>query len=233
MRERWESGEEALAVTKVIITGPGEAGKTCLVSPLGRNEYPTSPPPPMTNGMLEERSIDDDSGLELVFYDFGGQPIYATTHQLFLRTRAVFVVAWDNRQTDLPFHRYAEDVLDASPGALIIFVTNKSDMVHASLSSNEIDELKLKYGRNFGGYVHTSAKEGTGTAELQEKIKTTAKSVMASIGAEVGINDMLVPRTHIRLRMKRIHQRRPVIGTGHESRVLRLDWFSEFYMRDD
>ena len=34
LRERWESGEQALAVTKIIVTGPGEVGKTCLVSRL-------------------------------------------------------------------------------------------------------------------------------------------------------------------------------------------------------
>ena len=100
LRGRWESGEQALAVTKVTVTCPGEAGKTCLVSRLVRDEYSTSPPPPMTNGMLEERIVDE-SGLELMFYDFGTvQSIYAATHQLFLRSRAVFVVVWDNRQTD-------------------------------------------------------------------------------------------------------------------------------------
>ena len=203
LRERWESGEQALAVTKVIVTGPGEAGKTCLVSRLVRDEYPTSPPPPMTNGMLEERIVlgVDESGLELVFYDFGGQSIYATTHQLFLRSRAVFVVVWDNRQTDSQlFHRYAEDVLDASPKARIIFVTTKSDMGHASLSSDEVADLQQKYNRNFAGYVHTSAQAGTGAIELTEKIKNVAKSVMDDIGATVGINDMLVPKTYIRLR---------------------------------
>ena len=198
LRERWESGEEALAVTKVIVTGPGEAGKTCLVSRLVRDEYPGSPPP-MTNGMLEERIVDD-SGLELVFYDFGGQPIYTTTHQLFLRSRAVFVVVWDNRQTDTPFHRYAEDILDISPNARIIFVTTKSDMGHASLSSDEVKDLQERYGQNFSGYVHTSAQAGTGATKLTEKIKNVAKLVMDSIGSAVGINDMLVPSSYVHLR---------------------------------
>ena len=208
LRERWESGEQALAVTKVIVTGPGEAGKTCLVSRLVRNEYPTSPPPPMTNGMLEERIVDK-SGLELVYYDFGGQSIYATTHQLFLRSRAVFVVVWDNRQTDSQlFHRYAEDVLDASPKARIIFVTTKSDTGHASLSSDEVAELQQKYNENFAGYIHTSAQAGTGAIELTEKIKNVAKSVMDDIGATVGINDMLVPSTYIHLRTKLMQLRK-------------------------
>ena len=200
LRERWESGEEALAVTKIVVTGPGEVGKTCLVSRLVRNVYPTAPPPPMTNGMIEERIIDDGSGLELVFYDFGGQPIYATTHQLFLRTRAVFVVAWDNRQTESPFHRYAKDVLDATPEALIIFVTTKADMGYAGLSPDEVGELKQTYGRNFVGYVHTSASDGRGATELVALIKSVAMLVMEAIGAAVGINDMLVPRTYIQLR---------------------------------
>ena len=201
LRERWESGEEALSVTKIVVTGPGRVGKTCLVSRLVRNVDPTSPPPPMTNGMLEERIMDDDSGLELVFYDFGGQPIYATTHQLFLRTRAVFVVAWeDNRQTESPFDRYAKDVLDATPEALIIFVTTKADMGYAGLSPDEVGELEQAYGPNFAGYVHTSARDGRGSTDLVALIKSVAMLVMEAIGAAVGINDMLVPRTYMQLR---------------------------------
>eukprot|EP00968_Pinguiococcus_pyrenoidosus_P025219 scaffold5717_cov120-Pinguiococcus_pyrenoidosus.AAC.2 len=115
-----------------MVTGPGNAGKTCLVEKLVHGAFPENTS--QTNGIDVLRwTQPGDTGLQLLFYDFGGQPVYATSHQLFLRTRAIFVVLWNPRAeqvTDLQqfqLHSYVRDVLDATEHPAIIFVSSHKD----------------------------------------------------------------------------------------------------------
>eukprot|EP00968_Pinguiococcus_pyrenoidosus_P025606 scaffold6366_cov143-Pinguiococcus_pyrenoidosus.AAC.1 len=80
-----------MPIAKIILTGPPWAGKTCLVHRLVHKSFQRKRQ--MTPGVsLKSWKVPDADDLEFLFYDLGGQPVYATTHRLFLHTRACFLV---------------------------------------------------------------------------------------------------------------------------------------------
>jgi len=174
LRERSSQGSVSFSIAKVLVTGPGSAGKTCLIHTLATGRYPDEEPG-MTNGMDVQRV--EESDVELLFYDFGGQPVYASSHQLFLRSRAVFVVAWDPRIDAEPPHAYVRDVLDANPGAHILFVTTKADEGHAPPAAGLRGLLQDKYPANFKGLHQVSAKRGDNLKKLVAALVTEARTL--------------------------------------------------------
>ena len=84
---------------KLILVGEGEVGKTCLngtTAGLPWREHPT------THGIQIRafQTVDLDSGTEITLnaWDFGGQPVYRPTHQLFFSAPAVYLVVWKPRE---------------------------------------------------------------------------------------------------------------------------------------
>jgi Leucine-rich repeat (LRR) protein len=85
---------------KLVLVGEGEVGKSCLLSAL-RGE-PFQHNQPTTHG-IEVKSvlvIDPATGHEqtLNAWDFGGQPVYRPTHQLFFSAPALYLIVWKPRQ---------------------------------------------------------------------------------------------------------------------------------------
>lgn len=89
-------GEAAVPDVKLVILGNGRVGKTQLSRKLRDEEFQAHWD--STHGIAvrpgELTHENGDSAASLQIWDFGGQDIYHGTHALFLRTRAVFVIAW-------------------------------------------------------------------------------------------------------------------------------------------
>ena len=147
-----------------MVTGPGSAGKTCLIHRLKSSSFLSDSM--QTNG-LDVTTTTNSAGVDFMFYDFGGQAVYSSTHRLFLRSRAVFLVAW-NPRTDASYHNYARDVLNANDDAPLIFVSTHADDSNSALTSQALEVLKSSYGSNFRGSVHVSAKTGAGMDDLSK-----------------------------------------------------------------
>ena len=85
---------------KLILIGEGEVGKSCLLGALREDEWRESRP--TTHGIEIKPVIvtDPDSGTEISLngWDFGGQPVYRPTHQLFFSAPAVYLVVWKPRE---------------------------------------------------------------------------------------------------------------------------------------
>ena len=85
---------------KLILIGEGEVGKSCLLGALRGD--------PWEEGRLTTHGIqikpvkvtDPRSGTEITLngWDFGGQPVYRPTHQLFFSAPAVYLVVWKPRE---------------------------------------------------------------------------------------------------------------------------------------
>ena len=183
LRQRLSGGgPRRLAIAKVMVSGPVGCGKTCLVGRLSGGAFDAATAP--TNGIDVRRwAQPGDTGLELLLYDFGGHPVYTTSHRLFLRSRAVFVVAFSHLRGGPPFadhalHAHAQDVLDASPDALVLFVTTKADSpASCALSVRELEALQRTYGRNFVGYHHVSSRTGEGLPSLLRELVDLADAL--------------------------------------------------------
>ena len=197
LRERHRAGAVRIAILKVIVSGPEYCGKTCLVRRLITGAFDAHTD--MTDGVEIVRRLpqeaDDGLGIEMVFFDFGGQEVYRISHRLFLRTRAVFLVMWDTRDGLQSVHEYARDVLDATPKGPLIFVSSKADLEGTAPMLEEAKRLRSKYGSNFFGYYHVSARRerDAGTAILFRQGILKAAKTLDHVIVEV-------PRTYVELR---------------------------------
>jgi GTPase SAR1 family protein len=85
---------------KLILIGEGEVGKSCLLGALREDEWLESRP--TTHGIEIKPVIvtHPDRGTDILLngWDFGGQPVYRSTHQLFFSAPAVYLVVWKPRE---------------------------------------------------------------------------------------------------------------------------------------
>lgn len=94
------SDQVALYEAKLILIGEGEVGKSCLLGALRGD--PWEPDRPTTHG-IEIKPLtwtDPRTGTTITLngWDFGGQPVYRPTHQLFFSSPAVYLVVWKPRE---------------------------------------------------------------------------------------------------------------------------------------
>jgi Leucine-rich repeat (LRR) protein len=83
---------------KLILIGEGEVGKSCLLGALREDEWVEGRP--TTHG-IEIKPVtvtDSDTEITLNGWDFGGQRVYRSTHQLFFSAPAVYIVVWKPRE---------------------------------------------------------------------------------------------------------------------------------------
>ena len=98
LRERTAS-TVVLNEAKLVLTGEGAVGKTCLLEALRGDAWTDRG---STHGIEVKpfAATDPDSGSELTLngWDFGGQKVYRPTHQLFFSAPAVYLVVWKPRE---------------------------------------------------------------------------------------------------------------------------------------
>ncbi|WP_338849060.1 leucine-rich repeat domain-containing protein [Massilia sp. W12] len=85
-----QSGAKPLCSAKLMILGNGRVGKTQLLNRLRDIDFDENAD--STHGVQIQRLQADDSAWHA--WDFGGQDIYHSTHALFLRNRAAFLIVW-------------------------------------------------------------------------------------------------------------------------------------------
>lgn len=87
---------------KVVIVGEGKVGKTSLIAALRDEDFIEGRS--ATHGIKIRELVlphpDFDVDITLRTWDFGGQPVYRITHQLFFSQRALYVVVWSARESE-------------------------------------------------------------------------------------------------------------------------------------
>jgi hypothetical protein len=134
---------------KIILIGPGEAGKTTLLHRLVHGKFEGGYG--MTDGInMTELVIDD---LKLTFWDFSGQNIYMNTHLLFFSSEVVYLVIWNPRQHD--HHSFITNYLNMirnyAPTAPVILITT-----HAK-DTSRVTDYTLKM-------IQNQSSHGTGSS---------------------------------------------------------------------
>lgn len=85
---------------KLILVGDGNVGKSCLLDSLCGEAFVSNKP--TTHGIQIKTVVvkDRTSGTEITLncWDFGGQPVYKPTHQLFFSAPAIYLVVWKPRE---------------------------------------------------------------------------------------------------------------------------------------
>jgi internalin A len=179
-----EQGAEADRELKLILLGNGRVGKTSIVRFL--MDEPFDPEEKSTHAIqlrVRNEVIDGDE-VRINIWDFGGQDIYLNTHSLFLKSRAVFLIAWDAETeaspgyTDeqglffenRPLQYWIDYVRTYSRSSPIIVVQNKCEDAGRVQPNAELGDAQI---------TACSAKTGTGGDVLKAQLKEAYREQLA------------------------------------------------------
>ncbi|MBD1811247.1 leucine-rich repeat domain-containing protein [Microcoleus vaginatus DQ-U2] len=171
---------------KLILIGEGEVGKSCLLGALREDEWLESRP--TTHGIEIKPVIvthaDSGTQISLNGWDFGGQPVYRPTHQLFFSAPAVYLVVWKPREG--PQQGFVKEwitlIKHREPDAKVLVVAT-----HGGPGQRQPDIDRQEIQDRFGSdtvldFFHVDSKPDlqnscTGLAELKQKIASVAASL--------------------------------------------------------
>lgn len=171
---------------KLILVGEGEVGKSCLLGALREDEWLESRP--TTHGIEIKPVIvnhpDSDTEISLNGWDFGGQPVYRPTHQLFFSAPAVYLVVWKPREG--PQQGFVKEwitlIKHREPDAKVLVVAT-----HGGPGQRQPDIDRQEICDRFGsdtvlGFFHVNSKPDAqnscnGVAELKSAIASVAASL--------------------------------------------------------
>jgi hypothetical protein len=175
-----------LKEAKLILIGEGEVGKSCLLGALREDEWLESRP--TTHGIEIKPVVvtHPDSGTQISLngWDFGGQPVYRSTHQLFFSAPAVYLVVWKPREG--PQQGFVKEwitlIKHRAPDAKVLVVAT-----HGGPGQRQPDIERQEIQDRFGSdtvleFFHIDSKPDlqnscTGLAELKAKIASVAASL--------------------------------------------------------
>ncbi len=177
LREQLED-ERPVWESKLILVGEGGVGKTQLLKSLQGGEFQTHSE---TTWGIDVTPLpiahpeQPDVTMMLNCWDFGGQEIYHATHQFFLTTRSLFLLAWNARlgwqQGKLNY--WLDTIQALAPNSPVMIVATHIDERSADLP---LDDLKEKYPQIIGEWSvsNKDRKLGDGIDQLCEVICKTA-----------------------------------------------------------
>lgn len=179
---------------KLIFVGEGGVGKSSLLAAL-RNE-PWVEKRNTTHGVETKTLLlsDDDINGKITFnsWDFGGQPVYRPTHQLFFTAPAIYIAVWDPRRgpeqscvqewIKMVKQRTCDDLYpDQNPRVLVV-ATNGGPKERRDHIDNE--GLKKQFSDLIVGFYHVDSFTGYGLKELKKVIFNSA-SCLPNVGRSV------------------------------------------------
>lgn len=133
-RDKKKQGAERLYEAKIVIVGAGESGKTTLIQKL-KNPHHKVPnaEDKRTEGIRVTtypfKGYKESDKLNMIahIWDFGGQELYHTTHQLFLTADTLYILLNDNRKNDTDFYYWLNVVTLRAGNSPILMVFNAKD----------------------------------------------------------------------------------------------------------
>ncbi|MCP3932557.1 MAG: TIR domain-containing protein [Bacteroidetes bacterium] len=211
---------------KLILLGNGRVGKTSLVKAMLDREFTEHVSSTDKISLRSWEILDEygdilkDGPFHINIWDFGGQEIYYTTHKLFLRTKALFLLVWDKETEENSIHddgyghtfenfrllHWIDYIKTAATQSPVIVVQNKVDSREERDSSHEM-LLKEHYDPIID-YQYVSAKEQhqKGVPELQKSIHYAYRTIK-EIWQPIGIQWLAVKERLLDLPEKRISYR--------------------------
>ena len=173
---------------KLILIGEGEVGKSCLLGALREDEWLENR---LTTHGIEIKPVivtHPDTGTEISLngWDFGGQPVYRSTHQLFFSAPAVYLVVWKPREG--PQQGFVKEwitlIKHREPDAKVLVVATHGGpgQRQPDIDRQEICDRFNSDSDTVLGFFHVDSKPDTqnsctGLAKLKRAIANVAASL--------------------------------------------------------
>jgi internalin A len=203
-----KGGTVPINAAKLFIYGNGEIGKTQLARQLDPpSDGPAYDPTIKTTHGVQVRqftlpgaglSVDGAKPLPLTLklWNFGGQDLYHGTHALFLRDRAIHLIAWTPESesgqrrdeygylsTNQPLSYWLSFARAIGERSALIVAQTQADRPEDARLWTEAKMASLASGfGNFYRFVPTSSKTGIGISELKNAIEEAGKWTHVNFG---------------------------------------------------
>ncbi|WGK70112.1 COR domain-containing protein [Candidatus Haliotispira prima] len=159
---------------KVMLVGSPGGGKTTLRRRILGEDIPAEEFGTPGVDMAVWRFRDQGKEYRANIWDFAGQEINYSLHELFYSRRSIFVLLLDGRTEDRPEKWLERIKLLANQDARILLVRNKNDDTgYKTLSNFDVNELTEKYPALREGLFEMSARKGTGCDEFLRTLRQT------------------------------------------------------------
>jgi GTPase SAR1 family protein len=177
LRARLKKGRRQW-VSKLIVVGQGEVGKTAMLRSL--KGLPFDPNVPTTHGITIEQlkfkhPTERDITMQLNAWDFGGQEIYHATHQFFLTNQSLFVLVWNARMgwEQSKLYYWLDSIKARAPESPVILVATRAEEHQPVLPLADIEARYPQVRESLA----TSNQTGAGIEELREAIAEHAATL--------------------------------------------------------
>ncbi|WGK68402.1 COR domain-containing protein [Candidatus Haliotispira prima] len=159
---------------KVMLVGSPGGGKTTLRRRILGEDIPAEEFGTPGVDMAIWRFRDQGKEYRANIWDFAGQEINYSLHELFYSRRSIFVLLLDGRTEDRPEKWLERIKLLANQDARILLVRNKNDDTgYKTLSNFDVNELTEKYPGLEGRLFEMSARGGMGCDEFLRTLRQT------------------------------------------------------------
>jgi GTPase SAR1 family protein len=152
---------------RVMIVGPGDAGKTTLVHRLLTDEF-SARQFSMTDG-VSMKEWQPTSETKISLWDFGGQQVYLNTHAMLFSDKTLYLLLWNPRAGTDPrvLEEYLLNVRSRSKTSPIMLVTTHGSDVDKQESERWLSQLSK---HNYISHHNVDSCTGMGIAELKQSI---------------------------------------------------------------
>ena len=196
-----EFGHERMFDVKLMVLGNGRVGKTQICRRLRGEPYDEEVE--STHGIIVTSASlpgsKNRTPARLQIWDFGGQDIYHGTHALFMRSRAIFAVAWLPQAEKTAEHRHAGFVFRNQPlGYWLEYIrhfggTDSPTLIMQARCDKAEDEKPRPpiSGEIIDSFkpppkiVHYSAKNNRGRASLNDALSQSVEWLKEKEGIDV------------------------------------------------
>ena len=193
-----KGGESEIRDFKLMLLGNGRVGKTQICRRLQGKAYDETIPSThgVKIGAAPLITLRDPATLRI--WDFGGQDIYHSTHALFLKSRAIFMLVWTPESETLHDHEYGGFTFRNQPlgywldyvrkfggeDTPVIVVQTQCDLPEQERLRPPVDDKALD-AFPFKKVVHYSAKENRGRAALDDALAEAVQWLRRKQGVAV------------------------------------------------
>jgi len=162
----------------ISVHSDGGAGKTCLLNALRGQPFgsalATLPAPTDGVNVVEWDCVSADHNVRFNCYDFAGQEVYYTTHQLFLSAGAVYLLVWHPRTnvSDARLQFWLQSIVVRDRSARVIVVSSHSD---ENVSTKvPLTELQMHFPTLRLQQLAVSSLTGDGISDLRSALAASA-----------------------------------------------------------